>query len=149
MATTQLSVRGSVGASVFGEAGTYCETVPGSLPLPLLLLLIPVTLGGLWLGWRSLMLAAREVRLWVSLGRARMERFDALRPGPATLRGRVVPLETVASPYSGHDGVYVAYALDRWDRLGSATALGGKWLRADADEVVAPFELSDGRSRVR
>src|SRR5262245_43223482 len=95
--------------------------------LGLTLTMVPIVTLTSWLSWSALSLARREFKLLLALRRARRSGFGEIAVGETvSLVGRVVAADTVASPHSSSEGVYLGYALDRWDRYTSTSALGGK-----------------------
>jgi len=74
--------------------------------------------------------------------------FADLTPGLVALRGRVVPIDPLVSAETGRVGVYLAYTADRWQKSASLGGIAGHWVRAEADEAAAPFEVADGEASV-
>ncbi len=64
------------------------------------------------------------------------------------LRGRVCPIDLLQGPYTGRQGVYLAYTVERWDRTPNVLGYGGKWLCTEHSEEATPFELTDGETVV-
>jgi hypothetical protein len=64
------------------------------------------------------------------------------------LRGRVCPIDLLKAPYTGREGVYVAYTVERWDRTPNVLGHGGQWLCTEHSEEATPFELTDGETMI-
>lgn len=108
------------------------------------LLLVLAGFASIWLlrsSFQHLSLLARALR-------AKREGFEQLRPGLVALRGRVAPIDELTSSETGRRGVYLAYTADRWQKTAAMGGLSGHWIRAEADEEAAPFELNDGHHSV-
>ncbi len=73
--------------------------------------------------------------------------IDAL----VTVRGRVVPRDTIASPLSGERCVYYRYLVEEWRATTVPMALGpasgGLWLLVERDEAICEFDLEDDTGR--
>jgi nucleotide-binding universal stress UspA family protein len=106
------------------------------------------TLVACWLAWWSGRAAWRTLRLWRAVRSARADGFGDLAPGAVALRGTVVPIDPIVSEETGRRGVYLAYAVDRWQRGATIGGVSGQWMRAEDDAEAAPFELTDGVASV-
>ncbi len=108
------------------------------------LLMVPAA----WLARGGLVGMADAMRGVLGALSPRTEGFDQLPEGRVALRGAVVAIDPIVSPETGRRGVYLTYTADRWGASVPMGRLGGQWLRAEASEEAAPFELTDGKSAV-
>lgn len=57
------------------------------------------------------------------------------------IRGKVTPVDTITSPHSGREGVYLKATVETWRPSSTSLPSGGGWLASDHVEEAAPFEL--------
>jgi len=76
------------------------------------------------------------------------EPIAELRTGAlATVRGVVVPRDTMESPLTGERCVYYHYTVEEWHRSGVVGTGDGFWELAERDEAILEFYLQDGEAR--
>jgi len=74
--------------------------------------------------------------------RARSVGAMARRRGErVAVRGKVTPVDTIASPYTGREGVYLRATVEAWRPSSTTLPSGGGWTAAGHVEEAAPFEL--------
>ena len=84
----------------------------------------------------------KQLRRALQLLRPRAPGDRQLRSGTvAAVRGRVVPIDLLISPYSENKGVYLKYRTERWEDQGGNSLSAGRWAPGEAEEEAAPFEL--------
>lgn len=62
--------------------------------------------------------------------------------------GKVTPVDTITSPYSGREGVYLKATVETWRPSSTSLPSGGGWLASDYVEEAAPFELRSDEATI-